>query len=71
MTPRVCKGPISFGDQGIEQCYADGCDGGCLCCDLTSVDHSTAEYECFKHMAGVCVLVMHAGRPCQTPTPAT
>jgi hypothetical protein len=66
---RVCKGPIVFGDQGIEQCFADGCNGGCLCCDLVDlVDHSTAEYECFTHpITGICALRVHDGRDCTKP----
>ena len=58
---RACAGPVYYADQGIEVCTACG---GCTCCDFADVDHSRAEYECFKDDGGVCHLVAHAGRPC-------
>lgn len=59
---RTCAGPVSFEDQGIEYCHA--CES-CVCC--SEVDHSSAEYECFKDEAGRCHLRAHAGRACVGP----
>lgn len=58
---RECRGPVYFGDQGIEWC--EEC-GECLCCmEDTSISHERAVYLCWRDSEGICALKGNPNHP--------